>query len=387
MLAKKTLVLTENFPPNTGGSGRWFWELYSRLPSEQYLVVTDENQSAHEFDQAQNIEIVRIPLQSPEWGFKSTAGLAFYWKTFWQLKKLIKIHGITHIHCGRVLPEGVIAWLLSLFSNVKYLCYVHGEDVETAATSREHHLMVQQVCKRAERLICNSYNSANIVKRLGYAKEEKLTVLHPGVNSQRFQPAPNDIEFQQHMNWHERTVLLTVGRLQQRKGHDMMIQAMAQLKEAIPNVLYCIIGQGETRPLLNELVAKHQLHDFVHFLDELSDEAMIQCYQQCDLFILPNRTIQNDIEGFGMVLVEAQCCAKPVVAGDSGGTAETMLTGETGFIIDCTNPTVIAKEVATMLSNPEQLKAMGKCASQFAKETFDWETHAQKAQAIFDSTH
>ena len=71
--------------------------------------------------------------------------------------------------------------------------------------------------------------------------------------------------------------------------------------------------------------------------------SLIKSYQQCDIFILPNRTIENDIEGFGMVLVEAQACGKPVIAGDSGGTAETMIVGKTGEIIDCSSPQSIVK--------------------------------------------
>jgi phosphatidylinositol alpha-1,6-mannosyltransferase len=89
---------------------------------------------------------------------------------------------------------------------------------------------------------------------------------------------------------------------------------------------------------LERLVVENGVSDTVQFLGELPDERLIECYQQCDLFVLPNREVDGDFEGFGMVLLEAQACGKPVIAGDSGGTAETMVPGVTGLIADCTSP-------------------------------------------------
>ncbi|MBD1390572.1 glycosyltransferase family 4 protein [Neiella sp. HB171785] len=383
-MKQKTLVVTENFPPLAGGSGRWFYELYSRLPSDQYVVVTNQVEGSQDFDQAQDFVIERMPLSSPEWGIKSLQGLTFYWRTVWALRRLVKRHGITHVHCGRVIHEGVSAWLLSLVCNIKYLCFVHGEDVETAATSREHDLLVKQVCGKAEQIICNSHNSASIVNRLNYAGDDKIQVLHPGVDCQRFVPAAEDPEFKQAMGWTHKQVIITVGRLQQRKGQDMMIRAVAKLKDQFPNILYAIIGRGECKSMLTNLVAELQLEEHVQLLDEISDEQMIQCYQQCDLFILPNRTIANDIEGFGMVLVEAQSCGKAVIAGDSGGTKETLQEGITGHVLDCTDPELMVTPLAALLTDTDKLQQMGQQGRQWAEQMFDWQPHVNKARAIFD---
>lgn len=382
-MTKKTLVLTENFPPLSGGSGRWFWELYSRLPKEQYLVVADDTPEALAFDKTHDVNVIRMPLKSAEWGFRSKAGLSFYWRCFKQLRKIIKQHQITHIHTGRVIHEGVTAWLLSLVTGVKLITFVHGEDVETAATSGEHNLMVKQVCKKAQTIICNSHNSANIVKSLGYATEDKIDVLHPGVDATKFVPADEDLDFKQQMGWTGKKVIITVGRLQQRKGQDMMIKAMPKILESHPDALYAVIGRGECKEQLQSLIEEHTLQDNVQLLDEITDEQMIQCYQQCDLFILPNRTINNDIEGFGMVLVEAQSCGKSVIAGDSGGTKETMKIGETGFIVDCTQPDNITEQIVPLLFKSEQLAEMGKQGREHVESSLDWKAHVEKANHIF----
>jgi phosphatidylinositol alpha-1,6-mannosyltransferase len=381
---KKVLVLTENFPPLSGGSGRWFWELYSRLPKEQYLILADDIQGASEFDKTHQFNILRMPLTSSEWGLKSISGLKFYWRVFRQIRKVIKQHQITHIHCGRVIHEGVTAWILKLITGTPYLCYVHGEDVETAATSGEHNLMVKQVCKHAEILICNSHNSANIVKRLNYAGDDKIHVLHPGVDASLFVPAAADNAFKQHIGWQGRKVIITVGRLQARKGQDMMIRATALLKQQFPEILYGVIGRGECLESLQALTEELGLNDHVQFLTDVTDEQMIQCYQQSDVFILPNRTIGNDIEGFGMVLVEAQSCGIPVIAGDSGGTKETMLINQSGFVIDCTQANSIAMTIAQLLADPEGSNKMGEIGRKHVESELDWQAHVQKASQLFN---
>ncbi|WP_339722069.1 glycosyltransferase family 4 protein [uncultured Paraglaciecola sp.] len=380
----KVLVLTENFPPISGGSGRWFWELYSRLPKEQYLILADDVKGAAEFDNTHQLNILRMPLKSAEWGLKSFKGIKFYWRLIWKIREIIKQQHITHIHCGRVIHEGVTAWLLKLLTGTPYLCYVHGEDVETAATSGEHNLMVKQVCKHAERLICNSQNSGNIVKRLKYAKDDKIEVLHPGVDASLFVPKAEDKDFKQQMGWQDRKVIITVGRLQERKGQDKMIRATVMLKDQFPEVLYAIIGRGDRLESLKALAAELGVLDHVQFLTEVTDPQMIQCYQQSDVFILPNRTIGNDIEGFGMVLVEAQACGKPVIAGDSGGTKETMLINESGFVIDCTDAELISSTVAKLLADPAKTVQMGKVGRQHVESELDWQAHVQKASLLFN---
>jgi phosphatidylinositol alpha-1,6-mannosyltransferase len=222
------------------------------------------------------------------------------------------------------------------------------------------------------------------VKRLHYAGDDKIQVLHPGVDASLFVPAVSDEAFKQHMAWQDRKVIITVGRLQERKGQDMMLRATALLKHQFPEILYAVIGRGECLESLKALTAELNLNDHVQFLTDVSDAQMIQCYQQSDIFILPNRTIGNDIEGFGMVLVEAQACGKPVIAGDSGGTKETMLLNQSGFVIDCTDEKLISKTVATLLSDPVGSNEMGKVGRKHVESELDWQAHVQKASLLFN---
>src|SRR5207244_9944163 len=127
-------------------------------------------------------------------------------------------------------------------------------------------------------------------------------------------------------------------------------------------VLYAIIGEGEERLALDSLVRELRLENNVKFHGELQEATLRTCYQQCDLFALPNRRVGEDFEGFGMVLLEAQACGKPVLAGASGGTAETMRIPETGRVVCCDGPNELAALVIELLANPERRGQMGKAA-------------------------
>src|SRR5262249_25437245 len=152
-----------------------------------------------------------------------------------------------------------------------------------------------------------------------------------------------------------------------------MIRALSAVRQRIPDVLYAILGDGEERPALQALAAAAGLAAQVQFLGELGEDALVPCYQQCDLFVLPNRQVGRDIEGFGIVLLEAQACAKPVVAGTSGGTAETMQIPDTGRVVPCDGPEELAAVVGDLLADRAGLEAMGQAARQWVVGRFDWE--------------
>lgn len=379
----KTLVLTQNFPPASGGSGRWFWELYSRLGSE-YIVAADIMDKANTFDNTSNISILRLPLYSPQWGVANLQGLKYYWQSFKALKRIVKEQDIDHIHCGRVIPEGLMAWMLNKTLGIPYLCYVHGEDLEASALSRELNSLTKLVMRSADKIICNSHNSAGIVDRVDNSVSNKVTVMHPGADTKKFFPIDHkDETFLASMGWQNKRVILTVGRLQARKGQDKMIEAMPEIVKHCPQAHYVIIGHGESRAFLEQKIESLNLGEHVQMLTDCDDDTMIKCYQHCDVFILPNRTEGQDIEGFGMVLVEAQACAKPVIAGDSGGTKETLIPGKTGEIVDATSTAELVGVISKFIDDPACCEAYGQAGRTHAVQAFDWDNAAINAKDIF----
>lgn len=381
---KKVLLLSEIFPPVKGGSGRWFWEIYTRMKGDT-VVAAGESDKAQSFDQKSPLKTYRLPLSSHSWGLRSVTGLKFYWRIYRKICKIVKEGGIEVLHCGRCIPEGFIAYLIKKRLGTPYICFIHGEDVEMAATSRELSWIVRKALNNAEYLVCNSQNTANILLQQWAQPDSRVKVINPGVDAEQFTPADSNLEIRSQLGWQQRPVILTVGRLQKRKGHDKMIEALLQVKKVVPDVLYAIIGDGAERTALQAQVKALELTENVLFMSEISDAEMIHCYQQCDLFILPNRTEGRDIEGFGMVLVEAQACGKPVIAGDSGGTAETMLVNESGYIIDCTDPTLIAERVTTLLQDSVLATEMGKKGVEHVRAKLDWQALSNQAEIFFEN--
>ena len=127
------LLLSEIFPPRVGGSGRWFWEIYRRLPAEKYVIGAGDCPGAEVFDRTHAMRIRRLPLSLPAWGVRSLRGLAGYWRALRGLWPVLDREHVRLIHCGRCLPEGVLALILKRCRRIPYFCYVHGEDVATAA--------------------------------------------------------------------------------------------------------------------------------------------------------------------------------------------------------------------------------------------------------------
>jgi phosphatidylinositol alpha-1,6-mannosyltransferase len=212
---------------------------------------------------------------------------------------------------------------------------------------------------------------------------DRIRLLHPGVDTTRFVPAASQASIRAQLGWSDRSVVLTVGRLQKRKGHDQMILALSAIRRAIPDILYAIVGDGEERQPLQDLVERTGLGDHVQFMGEPDDRELVRCYQQCDLFVLPNRQVGKDIEGFGMVLLEAQACGKPVVAGASGGTAETMRIPQTGYVVPCDTPDQLGVLVIRLLQDFELRRQMGCSAREWVVERFDWQSLVRQAAQMF----
>ena len=375
-----TLVLSEIFPPRVGGSGRWLHEIYSRQQNGQYIIATGDHEAGEAFDASSNLNIKRLPLTMSAWGLRSLGGLKGYASNFLKLRRICRDNDVDMIHCGRNLPEGWMAYLLRRFCGIPYVCFIHGEDVECAAESRELKWMTSKVLHNAELLIANSNFTGGRLKESWQVPDHQLKILHPGCDTKRFQPLPQNHHQSAEKN---ETVLLTVGRLQRRKGHDVMIQALPEIRKAVPDIRYNIVGGGEEKDGLARLAKETGVEECVHFYDEITDDELTLHYQTCDLFALPNRQIGGDVEGFGMVLVEAQACGRPVLAGASGGTADTLVQNETGQRVDCQDPKIPATTVIQMLSDRQRLNQMGMNGREFVTSTFDWEILAKNAEEVF----
>lgn len=374
------------FPPRIGGSGRWFWELYRRCPVNSTVVLAGVVEGQERFDARQPLQILRAQLTFPTWGILDSDSRLLYWQAIKQVTRIVNEHKIESIHAGKCLPEGLIALALRCLLGIPYICYVHGEELSVAASSRELRIWTRLVLRSSRCIIANTYHTQRKLENEWGVRINRSFVVHPGVDLDLHRPVPKSLEVRESLGWARRTVLITVGRLEKWKGQDRMIDALHQIRSKLPDILYVIIGNGPERQRLQAQVALAGLVEHVQFQDNWSSEQVIKALQQCDLFVLPNREINGCVEGFGIVLLEAQACGTPVLAGASGGTVETMSAPETGRVVRCEDAEVIACAVLELLSNPRSLEEMGERARRWVTAEFNWEDLAGHWRRSIDSS-
>src|SRR5262249_35230557 len=133
----KTLLVAQIFPPMTGGSGRWLHEIYRRLPRERFLIAAGEHPQQAGFDAEHDLRLMRSPLALTSWGPSRWSTLRGYIRAISDLRRLVRAEGIQMVHCSRCLPEGLMALVLRWLTGARFGCYVHGEEINVATTSRE----------------------------------------------------------------------------------------------------------------------------------------------------------------------------------------------------------------------------------------------------------
>jgi phosphatidylinositol alpha-1,6-mannosyltransferase len=244
-------------------------------------------------------------------------------------------------------------------------------------------MLTRWVLRGATHIFANSQHTRKMLLDGWAVPGDKIFVMHPGVDTQRFTPSQRDERARAKLGWADRRVILTVGALQKRKGQDMMIRALPAVRAHCPDVLYAVVGEGWERSYLERLARDTGVSDLVQFRGASDERELVECYQQCDLFALPNRQVGWDFEGFGIALIEAQSCARPVITGLSGGAPETVLPDQSGLVIACDTPDALADAVVSLLNDPKRREAMGRCARKWVAQRFDWSVLVPQAQALF----
>jgi phosphatidylinositol alpha-1,6-mannosyltransferase len=381
LTAAGVLVIADVFPPRHGGSGRWLWDLYRRLPDLHPTVLAGPADGDREFDRASSLPIERWPLRLASWG--ALGGAGGYAALARRTAAVVRRVQPRVVHCGKCLPEGLLGWINARRTGVPYWCFAHGEELSLVRDSRELNWLTGLVLRGAARVVANSDHTRRIAMEGWRLPGDRVVVLHPGVDATRFVPAAPDAAARESLGWTGRAVILTVGALQKRKGQDMMIRALPEIRRRCPDVLYAIAGEGWERAELERLAVDLGVADAVRFMGVPDEDALVRSYQQCDLFALPNRRVGWDFEGFGIVLLEAQACARPVIAGASGGTAEAILPTETGVLLPTESPAPLAEACSALLADPARRARMGARAREWILERFDWPGLTRQARSLF----
>jgi phosphatidylinositol alpha-1,6-mannosyltransferase len=379
----RLLVLTELFLPTKGGTAVWAAEVYKRLGGKEIHIVTSDVPGAAEVDSAHPNTIHRLNLKRVPW--LRPESLAMYARFFFRSLALALSHRFDAIHAFRALPEGLVAWTVARLTLRPVIIYAHGEELTTWGRGGKYKAMCFAL-RHANRVIANSEHTHDTLLDMGI-DPGSITIIYPGVDVEVFTPGLNASGLREGLGIRaDEKLVFSVGRLTRRKGFDQMILAVAQLRaEGIP-VRYVIAGIGQDADYLDKLIREQGIQDFVHRIGAVDESDLPRWMNACDLFAMPNRDINGDNEGFGMVFIEAAACGRPSLAGEAGGTGSAVLHGITGIRVDGTSVAAVAVGLRKLLTQSDMI-TLGQQALDRVKREFAWERVADKTRTLTDTLY
>jgi phosphatidylinositol alpha-1,6-mannosyltransferase len=274
-------------------------------------------------------------------------------RLFARVARIVRRERIAVVVVGELVYGGWLVAPCRFLLRRKVVLYIHGEElamdyrpVTIAQALRGMYLRLADAIVTVSR-----FGQDTLIERYG-VPSAKIDLITNGIDLERFQPRPDNTALRSRYGLTGKRILLTVGRLSERKGMDRMIEALPIVLSRHPNVHYLIVGEGEYRAHLERLVAKRQLAGQVTFAGRVPDRCLLDHYAIADVFVMPHRQLPSgDTEGFGVVFLEANACGVPVVAGVSGGAPDAVQNHVNGLTVDGDDVGAIAQAVLQILED------------------------------------
>ncbi|PLX26329.1 hypothetical protein C0580_00260 [Candidatus Parcubacteria bacterium] len=345
---KKTLVLTHEYYPFKGGVSRYVYNLFKHYDKKDYIVVTDHPEVKTDGN------VINMKLKSP-----------LFWPTwipaFIKLRKIIKENNIEMIFTPNILPLGTLAFFL----RIPYVVSLHGLDINLALKYKP--FVTKRILAKAEKIIVNTKNTAKLISHLNLPSKN-IFVIYPTLDWEHHFYENKFLKLKQKLGIIDGdNVLLTVGRLTRRKGQDLVIKAIDRLKRKM-DIKYLIVGQGDFETELHRIIDKTDLEANVFIFKDVEDIDLVYYYKMADLFVLPNRETSVDIEGFGIVFLEAANFKLPIIAGASGGVTEILTNRENALLVKNGDLDQLTDHIEHLLKNKADAAKLAEAAHNRAKD-------------------
>jgi phosphatidyl-myo-inositol dimannoside synthase len=220
-------------------------------------------------------------------------------------------------------------------------------------------------------VMCSEFIARTV--RTAVPRSVPVSVLYPGADTETFRPDLATADLRERHGLDDRPVVVCVSRLVARKGQDVLIRGMHEVRRRVPEAMLVIVGGGPYDAVLRRL-AEDAPTGSVVFAGEVSEADLPRYYAMGDVFAMPCRTRLGglEVEGWGNVFIEAAACARPVVVGDSGGAREALVDGETGILVDGRRVAKVADAVATLLEDPARARRMGAAGRARVERAHRW---------------
>ncbi|KWX21092.1 GDP-mannose-dependent alpha-(1-6)-phosphatidylinositol monomannoside mannosyltransferase [Mycolicibacterium wolinskyi] len=365
----RILLVTNDFPPRRGGIQSYLEAFVGELTrngSHQLTVYAPKWKGCAEYDaeaERAGYRIVRHPttLMVPE------PSVAI------RMTRLIREHDIETVWFGAAAPLALLGPLARRAGAGRVVASTHGHEVGWS---------MLPVARNALRRIGEDADVVTFVSRYtrgrfasAFGPNAALEHLAPGVDTDRFQPDPvARARLRERYGLGDRPVVVCLSRLVPRKGQDMLIRALPAIRRRIRDTALVIVGGGPYLETLQRLAEERDVADHVIFTGGVPAAELPAHHAMADVFAMPCRTrgAGLDVEGLGIVYLEASACGVPVVAGTSGGAPETVLDGQTGTVVDGTDVGAIATAVGDLLADPGRAAAMGVAGRHWTVDNWQW---------------
>jgi phosphatidylinositol alpha-1,6-mannosyltransferase len=381
----RILLLTDSFSPHAGGSREYYYNVYHELVAlgmAEVVILTKKVPGWELFDQEHSLSCFRIhrmfkPLKS--WKYQELPkGIFPLLQAVWRiLRDCPRI-----VHAGDLYPQGLIVWIIKRLTGMQYVIYAHGEEITQTDHYRYQPRVRDRIYKGAAVVVANSEFTRKQLLRIGVS-EDRIVIITPGVDAVRFRPESADGNLIARYNLKGKTVILTVARLVPRKGHRAALQAFARVCREFPEAHYLIAGTGPEEQNLRQFTEELGIEERVTFTGFFPGESLPSLYNLCDIMLLANREAANgDVEGFGIVFLEANAAGKPVIGGRSGGAIEAVADGVTGFLVDPDDPKELESVLRELLRNPDLRRTIGTAGRRRVESEFSWRQRAQRLHEV-----
>lgn len=362
---KKILLVTLDFWPNKGGVANYYYNLAKNLPISRLSILTCSKKVESDLKIFNHDLLYKYFW--PKWLRE------FFVSIYFAKKEKAEI-----LWAGEILPTGTVLYLINKIFKIPYFVSTHGLDIMNTKKNILKRYLAKKILNNAKFITANSESTKELLSEI-IDDKEKIKVTYPGVNLE-FRDIDENLKeiIKKEYNLKHKKIILTVGRLVERKNHEEIIKAIKSLKPEIPEILYVIIGSGPNLDHLKSLVKLHNLEENVMFLNNIDNEILPYFYSLCDIFIMTSKTSQDDVEGFGIVYLEAGLFRKPVIASYGGGAKEAVQDKKTGFLVSDNDSEKLEQYIRKLLLDENLAKQLGENAYSRIKEEFLWKDISKK---------
>lgn len=373
----RVLCVTNDFPPRAGGIQAFVHGVLRRQPEGSVVVYAPRWKGDAAFDAEQPFPVVRhrTSLMLPEPTVLRRA------------REIASSEGCDSVVFGAAAPLGLLAPRLESAGIATSVGITHGHEAAWAQTPGPRQVLRRIGEGLSRTTYLGGYTRAKISAALTPEAADRMRQLVPGVDAATFHPDRRGAgeEVRRRHGLGDRRVIVCVSRLMPRKGQDSLIRALPRIRaRAGPDVALLIVGGGPYRKKLAQLVTEQGLDEHVVLTGGVEWSELPAHYAAGSVFAMPSRTRQRgwDVEGLGIVYLEASATGLPVVSGDSGGAPDAVREGETGFVVGGRDQDALVERVCRLLADPELSRRMGQAGRAWVEAEWGWDRSAQRLRSM-----